>query len=66
MSRDCKKMTLNIDGVLCCAANVNPNHVIPIAVYSGVTKPIDLNFLTETIQELSCPVREIYGWRWSC
>lgn len=60
------ELTLNIDGlplfhsstyslwpVLCSATNINSSYVFPIALYGGKTKPADLEFLTEAIEELS-------------
>ena len=59
------ELTFNIDGlplfdsstyslwpVLCCVANIKPSLVFPVALYGGNAKPADLDFLSETINEL--------------
>jgi hypothetical protein len=59
------ELTMNIDGlplfrsssyslwpILCCAANLNPRCVFVIALYGGKSKPANLDFLKEAVQEL--------------
>jgi len=65
------ELAFNVDGVplfhsssyslwpiLCYATNVSPNQVFVVAVYGGKSKPCDLKFLEETIDELNKMVAE--------
>ena len=45
--------TYSLWPVLCCVANIKPSQVFPVALYGGNAKPNDLDFLSETINELA-------------
>ena len=60
------ELAVNIDGVplfrsssyslwpiLCYARNIQPNQVFVVAVYGGKSKPCDLDFLDEAVDELN-------------
>jgi hypothetical protein len=65
------ELALNIDGlplfrsssyslwpILCSAVNVNPSSVFVVALYGGLAKPANLDFLNDTIEELGKLLRE--------
>ncbi len=63
---DTIELSLNIDGlplfrssgyslwpILCCASSIRPRTVFVIALYGGTSKPENLDFLSETVEELN-------------